>query len=337
MAENRITRSLSVRHKTIYSYQGQVEASKHSLHLRPIDDWRQRVASYSLTVDPPVPVIQYEDVFGNWAQRIEVRQPYQTLTIEARSEVELLDIDPFEFAKNAVHPQFPLAWMPWERVMLAPYLMPREMPDTQLQELFDYAMTFVSRNHGDLMETLFDMNLTIFREYRYTPGSTTLRTTPYDVYLSRQGVCQDFSNLFITLARLLGLPARYVCGYIYTGNSGCSRAGSDATHAWVQLYIPNIGWKGFDPTNGVLPTNNHVRTGYGRHFRDVAPTSGTLIGTTHGLESMSIDVEVCDLSTPPSENAPSPLPQQAPVNEIGPATTAPLPEPITTGQEPLPA
>jgi transglutaminase-like putative cysteine protease len=84
-----------------------------------------------------------------------------------------------------------------------------------------------------------------------------------------------------------------VCGYLYTGNVGASRAGSDATHAWVQLYIPNIGWKGFDPTNGVLASIDHVRVGYGRNFTDVTPTAGTLY--TAAVETMTIDVTVAEV------------------------------------------
>ena len=144
------------------------------------------------------------------------------------------------------------------------------------------------------METLFDVNLTIFRSYAYAPGSTNLSTTPYDVFVNKRGVCQDFANLFICLARLLGLPARYVCGYLYTGNTGSHRATSDASHAWVQLYIPGIGWKGFDPTNGVLPELGHVRVGYGRSYRDVTPTSGTLF--TMARETMTTQVTVTDVA-----------------------------------------
>jgi transglutaminase-like putative cysteine protease len=206
------------------------------------------------------------------------------------SAVELLDVDPFAFAKLPIRPSFPLFWMPWERKMLDPYLQPAELPDTQLQELFDYAMSFVERNNHDLMETLFAINLTLFREYPYVPGSTGLETTPYEVFTTKKGVCQDFANLFICLARLLLIPARYVYGYIYTGNRGEHRAQSDASHAWVQVYIPNIGWKGFDPTNGILPRTDHIRVGYGRHYRDTAPTSGTLY--TPANETLTIEVEV---------------------------------------------
>jgi len=95
------------------------------------------------------------------------------------------------------------------------------------------------------------------------------------------------------MARLLGIPARYVCGYIYTGNQQGARAQSDASHAWLQLYIPNVGWKGFDPTNGVLQTTDHVRVAYGRHYRDATPTAGTLY--TPAQETMSIQVEVKEI------------------------------------------
>ena len=139
-------------------------------------------------------------------------------------------------------------------------------------ELYDYAMSFVERNRRDLMETLFDINLTLFRQYQYVPDSTSLETTPYQTFTSKKGVCQDFANVFITLARLLGIPARYVCGYIYTGNTGEARARSDASHAWVQLYIPGIGWKAFDPTNGILPAHRpcprRLRPALPRHRPD---------------------------------------------------------------------
>jgi transglutaminase-like putative cysteine protease len=291
------SRRLRVRHVTTYRYDKAVTKSVHRLHLRPIQDWKQSVRLYNLTVTPqPAAGIQeYEDVFGNFAARFEMEAPYQELVVAADSEVEVLDYDPFEFTGQLkVRPAFPLVWMPWEIKMLQPYLTSQELPDTQLSELYEYAQSFVQRNKGDVLETLFDINLTLFREYKYTPGSTNLATTPFDVYGNRCGVCQDFANLFITLARLLLLPARYVCGYIYTGNTGEARAQSDASHAWVQIYIPSVGWKGFDPTNGVLPHLDHIRTGVGRNYRDVAPVTGTLYSPA--LETMTVDVEVQDTS-----------------------------------------
>lgn len=288
---------LRVRHRTRYTYDRPVHRSSHELHLRPVDDWKQKVLSYRLRVSPEAHLIEYEDVFGNWATRFsqdepQLQRPYTELSIEAECEVEVLDVDPFAFAHLPIRPAFPLVWMPWERMMLAPYLSPPELPVTQLQEIYDYAMSFVERNGRDLIETLFAINLTFFREYKYTPGGTTLATTAYEVLTRRAGVCQDFANLFICMARMLGIPARYVCGYINSGSASTDRARGESSHAWVQLYIPQVGWKGFDPTNGVLPATNHIRVAYGRHYRDTAPTSGTIFSPA--AETMRVDVEVTE-------------------------------------------
>jgi transglutaminase-like putative cysteine protease len=284
------SRRLLIRHTTRYTYDRPVARSENELRLRPIDDWKQRVINFRLQTSPAASVIEYEDVFGNWVSRFNIAEPFTELSITAESEVEVLDVDPFAFAKLPIKTSFPLVWMPWEQMMLAPYLASVELPHTQLREIYEYAMSFVRKNNFDLMETLFAINLSFFREYKYTPGMTRVTTSPFEVFQTRSGVCQDFANLFICMARMLGIPARYVCGYIYTGNNGQNRARSDASHAWVQLYIPQIGWKGFDPTNGILPDTNHVRVGYGRHYRDTAPTAGTLFSPA--VEAMTVDVEV---------------------------------------------
>ncbi len=316
------TRRVIVRHATRYQYDRPITRSQHRIHLRPAHDWKQNVRSFRLQITPEVPLIEYEDVFGNWTARFEINQPYSELSMVAESEIDLLDVDPFAFAGQPIRPPFPLSWMPWEQKMLVPYLTPIELPETQLTELYDYAMSYVERNQRDLMETLFDINLSLFREFKYLPGSTTVETTPFEVMTQKQGVCQDFANLFICLARLLGIPARYVCGYVYTGHEDSPMG--DASHAWVQLYIPSIGWKGFDPTNGKLPTTDHVRVAVGRHYRDTAPATGTLYSS--GAETMSVEVKVHDLtgnhngssqatenSGPPQQNMPlTNTPQTAP-------------------------
>lgn len=287
-------RTLAVRHLTKYTYDNPIQRSVNRLHLRPFHDDKQRVLRHSIKVTPDVPLIEYEDVFGNWSSRFEITQPYTELHIEMEAELELHDFDPFAFAKLPIRPSYPLAWMPWERTMLEPYLNPVELPETQLKEIYDYAMSFVEANDYDLMESLFAMNLTLFRDFAYVPGSTHLETTPYEVLQNKKGVCQDFANLFLCMARLLNIPGRYVCGYVYTGNTGEQRAQSDASHAWLQLYIPNIGWKAFDPTNGKLPQIDHVRMAYGRHYRDATPTAGTLYSSAN--ESMTVDVEVREIA-----------------------------------------
>jgi transglutaminase-like putative cysteine protease len=152
-------------------------------------------------------------------------------------------------------------------------------------------MSFVERNDSDLLDTLLDINRAIFRDYEYVPGATTVNTGPFEVYGNRRGVCQDFTNLFICLARLLNVPARYVCGYIYTGPKAENTAQSEASHAWVELYLPEVGWKGFDPTNGVLTQTDHVRVAVGRSYVDATPTSGTIY-VGGGAETLIAEVRV---------------------------------------------
>src|SRR5262249_14493416 len=113
----------------------------------------------------------------------------------------------------------------------------------------------------------------------------------FEVYASRRGVCQDFANLFLCVARLLGVPARYVCGYLYTGQDHKNPRLSEASHAWVQVYLPEVGWRGFDPTNGVLTQTDHIRVAVGRTYPDATPTSGTLFGGG-GAETLEVEVRV---------------------------------------------
>ncbi len=286
-------RVLRARHMTEYRYDKPVERSVHRLHLRPIQDRQQRVLDHSLRVTANSSPIEFEDIFGNPTIRFELNVPYTQLRIESDSTVELVRTDPIAFAQTSIRRSFPLSWMPFEHVMLTPFLTPPELPDSQIEELSNFAMSFVKKCGNDIMETLFAINLTLFKEFKYEAQSTSNNTTPFEVYSQRKGVCQDFTHLFICLARLLGVPARYVCGYIFTGNVGESRAQSDASHAWVELYIPNVGWRGFDPTNGILPDADHIRLAYGRYYADAAPISGTLF--SHSNETLRVDVEVLEV------------------------------------------
>ncbi|MBL8830689.1 MAG: transglutaminase family protein [Planctomycetaceae bacterium] len=299
-------RKFRVRHTTQFQYDRPIEHSIHRLHLRPVHDWKQQVVEHRLLLNPDIAGVEYEDAFGNWTTFYEVSQPYEAMTVTAESIVMLEDVDPFAFASLPTRPTFPVSWMPWDQKMLLPYLTPIELPETQLLEIYDYAKSFVDRNQHDLLETLFDINLTLFREYRYVSGSTNLATTPYDVLVNKQGVCQDFANLFICMARLLELPARYVCGYIHIGTD--DQPVQVASHAWVQVYIPRVGWKGFDPTNGCLPSTAHLRVAVGRHYRDTAPVSGTLYTMAH--ETMQTHVEMVEL---PASDEPTAV--AAPVDE----------------------
>jgi len=288
-------KTFEVVHRTIYKYEKPVERSTHLLRLTPVHDRMQAVHAHELTISVPYQGRDYEDVFGNRVRRVAIESPFSEMVIESRSVVEVLDVDPLGFGPLHVSSTIPLVWMPWQRQVLDPFLLPPELPETQLADLAEYAMSFVKRNDYELLATLLDINDTIHREFAYQQGTTNLFTTAFDVYVNRRGVCQDFTNLFICLARLLGVPARYVCGYIYTGPKAAEllphQRQGEASHAWVQLYLPQVGWKGFDPTNGILTQTDHVRVAVGRNYLDATPTSGTIF-VGGGGETLAVDVRV---------------------------------------------
>ncbi len=289
------TKRLQVLHRTVYRYAEPVQQSVHVLRLIPMHDRLQSVLDHSLSVSVEGQARDYDDVFGNRVRRVRVDTPFTELVIEAKSRVELLETDPFAFRQLRAKSSFPLVWMPWQHNQLAPFLLPPELPESELNDLTEYAMSFVLRNDYDLFDTLLDVNATIFKEFRYVQGSTTLGTTAFQVYSTRSGVCQDFSNLFICMMRLLGVPARYMCGYVYTGPKNLRHPQSEASHAWVQVYLPEVGWRGFDPTNGILTQTDHVRVACGRAYADATPTSGTIFvgGGDEHLE-VSVQVDLCD-------------------------------------------
>lgn len=288
------TRVLQVTHNTYYKYHNPVELSTHLLHFRPVFDDQQQVLEHSLTIKPEGIRRDLVDVFGNWSTRLEVEEEYTEMRIECRSVVRLTR-DPSIVA--SARQTLPMVWMPWQRALMQPYLLPMELPESQLQELSEFALTFARRQDNDLFDTIADMNKTIYKDFQYIPGSTTLETTPFDVYVKRHGVCQDFANLLICLARLLNIPARYRVGYIFTGGNYENKIQSDASHAWVEVYLPQVGWRGFDPTNGCVANLDHIRIACGRNYRDATPTAGTIY-RGGGSEGLSIDVKVLEIPDP---------------------------------------
>jgi len=290
------SRVLAVVHETSYRYSEPVERSTHRLRLRPVTDERQELLSYELDISVEGERRDYEDVFGNRSTLLEVSAPFSELAISSRATVRLHREDPLHVRSPVRRDTIPLVWMPWQRQMMLPYLLPPELPETELRELNDFAMSFVRRNDHDLLEALLEINRTIYNDFTYVSGSTTLETTPFQVYSSRRGVCQDFANLLICMARLLNVPARYRMGYISTGADYRNRIQSDASHAWVELYLPWIGWHGLDPTNGCQVNLDHIRVACGRNFRDATPTSGTIY-KGGGMETLVLGVRVEEVPT----------------------------------------
>lgn len=287
-------RAFQIDHVTDYKYSTPVQRSTHLFRLQPMDDAVQEVERWTLNVSASGEHAQFEDVFGNHSIHCTIEKPFRRLVVESKCVVKIFASPPDDHSLSRRQSSIPLVWMPWQRQMMTPYLLPPELPEDQLYELTAYAMGFVERNDFQLLKTIEDINASIYADYKYVSGSTSLETTPFDVYAKRQGVCQDFANLLICVARLLGVPARYRMGYIYTGANYANKIQSDASHAWAEVYLPYVGWRGFDPTNGCMAQQDHVRVAVGRNFRDATPTSGTIY-KGGGTETLKVDVKVREL------------------------------------------
>lgn len=288
-------RRYDVIHSTHYKYMLPVEYSTHTFRLKAVEDNIQEVETSQLEISVEGEQFIHEDVFGNQCVYFKTRQPYRELQVTCKTRVKLYATPPDDYQYKLRQASIPLVWMPWQRQMMLPYLLPPELPESELRELTDYAMSFVIRNNYNLIDTITDINQHIYHDYTYIQGSTSLDTTPYELFYSREGVCQDFANLLICLSRLLSVPARYRVGYIFTGSKYDNVRQSEASHAWVEVYLPYIGWRGFDPTNGCEVKQEHIRLACGRNYYDATPTTGTLF-KGGGKEQLSVVVEMHEIN-----------------------------------------
>lgn len=294
-------REIHVTHETTYRYAAPVEQSTHVLRLRPLHDQIQRVQAFDLDISVPGRQTDFEDLYDNAATHYAIDTPYTELRIVSTSRVRLVNPPPLApppYGRSIL----PLVWPPSERVVLAPYLEQPEMPRPQLRELADYATSFAERSDYDLLDTLLDMTQVLHRDFEYLPGSTNVDTTPYETFMAKRGVCQDFAHLFMYLARFLDVPSRYRVGYIYTGGDYENKEQSEASHGWIECYLPWLGWRGFDPTNGCITGTDHVRVACARSVMEATPTSGT-IQAGGGGETLDVSVRVEDV-TPASAATP---------------------------------
>ncbi len=283
------TRLIKVSHDSFYTYSEAVEKSEHVFRLMPMHNRFQQPLEYGLEMSVEGDQIFYRDVFNNDVVHLLVNTPYTEFKLRSQAIVRIHKMDADDFSHALRKSTIPATWMPWQRQMVQAYLLPQELPETQLRELSEYAMSFAERNDYNLFDTFVDINRTIYEDYEYKSGSTDINTTAFEVYTSRKGVCQDFANLLICMARLLNVPARYRVGYIYTGANYENKEQGDATHAWAELYIPYVGWRGFDPTNGKMVDLDYVRVACGRNFMDATPTAGTIY-KGGGTEKLIVNV-----------------------------------------------
>lgn len=281
-----------VRHRTTYRYGGVVTRSDHRLSLAPRDTAHQVVRSFSLDVTPNgARLSPLTDYFGNAIHFLAVEEPHETLTIEATSRVEVVGApDPIGFdTVNMVRDvvQRPATAEALDAAEFA-YPSTYTAADDRL-EAYAHAVFAPDR---PVMEAARDLTGRIFAEFDYDPSATNAATTGIDAFSKNAGVCQDFAHIFLACCRAVGLPARYVSGYLLTRPPEGEEklVGADASHAWVAVWSPVAGWVDFDPTNDMIPTEEHITTAWGRDFADVSPIRGVVLGGGDHVIELAVDV-----------------------------------------------
>ncbi len=198
------------------------------------------------------------------------------------------------------------------------YLTPSEYA-IKTELLAELARELKVERRGDPLNLLREINAAIYERFDYDPQTTSVDSPIDDALRARKGVCQDFAHIMITLARGLGIPCRYVSGYLFHESNGHDRSASGATHAWVEAFLPEPGWVGFDPTNNLIAGERHIRTAIGRDYADVPPTRGVFKGIAQS--ELSVGVQVSPTEAPPPEE------------EMLPMTTWIAPAPIEDDQQ----
>ncbi len=285
-------------HETRYTYQSKVSLSQQYLHLTPRSFAFQDTESHVIWLDPPISDSKAGiDYFGNHTRHVALTQPHDSLLVHAESTV-------------TVRPRHGLAQiagtLPWESVreMMGKEKSPATLeacrylyasPHVTLSpELEAYARHSYTPARPQL-DAALDLTERIFDDFEFDSKATEISTPLEQVLRNRRGVCQDFAQLMIGCLRSIGLPARYVSGYILTHPPpGKPRlVGADASHAWVSVFCPALGWVDFDPTNRCLVQHEHITLGWGRDFSDVTPMRGVVLGG--GMQTLAVQVTVMPL------------------------------------------
>lgn len=271
----------TIRHETEYAYAEPVTMGYNAAHLRPRGGVRQRLLRHDLEVTP-TPAVRHDrtDYFGNTATYFTIQDWHTQMIVGSTAEVE---VKPTPTLMLGVSP-------PWEAVRdgvrasrtaegLDAFAMSFESPMCpESADVRAYAERSFTPGRP-ILEAASDLTARIFREFDYDPATTTVATPLDQALRQRSGVCQDFAHVFIACVRSMGLPCRYVSGYLRTFHDpGQQLIGADATHAWASVYSESLGWVDFDPTNNQIPSEQHITIAWGRDFGDVSPVKGLILG-----------------------------------------------------------
>jgi transglutaminase-like putative cysteine protease len=294
-----VSTTYGVTHRTEYEYEEDVSLSYGQLHLLPRDLPWQRCRDAEVVVDPvPDNYREREDYFGNRVGYFAISTPHRALTVTASSVVEvsyttdelsLFGSRPWEEARSAI-----AAGRVPDPLDAAQYALDSPLVEASERYRRYGAESFTPGR--SLLDAVMSLSARIHADFAYRPGSTSVTTPLAEVFEQREGVCQDFAHLGIACLRSLGLPARYVSGYLETDPPpGRERlTGVDGSHAWLSVLVPDTGWLDLDPTNDQLINDRYIVTAYGRDYSDVPPLGG-VIYTEGKTESLRVVVDVVGL------------------------------------------
>lgn len=288
----------AIRHITRYRYSAPVQENVMEARMQPRTEGPQRCLTFSLHTHPRTNVAAYHDYLGNIVHHFDIPGRHQEVTLTAEA---LVDIQPPPPLPEALPPS---AWDALDRIdehvafwdltrpsRYAPFSPPLCQFRTELN----------LGRQTDPLTTLRMLNRTLYTTFDYAPQSTRVDSPIDEALATRRGVCQDFTHIMIALVRSLGIPCRYVSGYLFHRTEDHDRSAEDATHAWVEAYLPELEWIGFDPTNNLVAGERHIRVAVGRDYADVPPTRGVFKGTAEDELSVGVRVTLADAPREPDE------------------------------------
>ncbi|MCA9327966.1 transglutaminase family protein [Candidatus Saccharibacteria bacterium] len=285
----------TLRHVTRFRYSISISQSVMEVRMQPRTEGGQRCLSFNVAVTPNARVLNYRDFMGNTVHHFDIPARHRLLSIVTQAQVEV---------RSSTEVPDSLPGTSWDALHNTEYDMLLPSRFTESTPLLEKLVTELDvRRRDDPLTLLRELNQRIYEAFDYVPDSTHVHS-PIDHALStRGGVCQDFTHIMLALLRPLGIPARYVSGYLYAHNGG-TRSSSGASHAWVEAELPDLGWVGFDPTNNLIAGERHIRVAIGRDYADVPPTRGVFKGSAE--TELSVSVRVTRADQPPTEDPPLP-------------------------------
>lgn len=279
-------------HTTRYSYEGPVSHCLSEARLTPRILPHQRLVDWHLNVSPkPDAVISRKDYFGNDVSSFAVLEPHYRFTVTATSLVDVLpNSGAFLLSPSWEDTRDQLTTCSNPALLEANEFTWESPFVPWLDQLAAYAKPVLEPNRP-LIEAAKALMSKIHREFTYKPAATSIETPLAEVAATRRGVCQDFAHVMIGALRSYGLAARYVSGYL---RGDADFQGAQASHAWVSVFVPDVGWVDFDPTNNVMPSTGHLTIAWGRDFGDVTPVKGITVGG--GKHVLEVEVRVSPAS-----------------------------------------